>query len=247
MRQEVQGGTSDPKCPKCGSHDIDLAESKTLTASLLECIRAKNWHEANVLFNEEMQKRIYERLAEVKTRVMMEDEKRCELCGSTKNVTMVDGTPLCAKCDPESDLDEATADEYTPVKSQSTKEGPVQAEAEGIPNFSKQAKGTGNEPGKKTVTGWAKNEPGYQDEADEFTNSMEKGDGTTAGGSEPTNVTEVSAPGQEAWIKGEQGPLRKGIRSGEGQRSVVCHGLAQFKEVRYPMSTRGILSSHSGE
>lgn len=79
-----------------------------LTVRLLEAIRKKNWHEANTLFERAMQARVIARVNDIKTRVMMEDANRCELCGSTKNVTMVDGTPLCAKCDPESDLDECS-------------------------------------------------------------------------------------------------------------------------------------------
>ena len=90
-------------------------ESYMLTASLLECIRAKNWHEANVLFEEIVVRKANARLDDIKTRVFMEDEKRCELCGSTKNVKMVNDTPLCAKCDPESDLDEA---EWPPLGGQ---------------------------------------------------------------------------------------------------------------------------------
>ena len=79
-----------------------------ITHKLLEAIRSKNWHEANVLFERSMQQRMMARVDDIKKRVMMEDEKRCELCGGTKNVKMVDDTPRCATCDPESDLDEAT-------------------------------------------------------------------------------------------------------------------------------------------
>lgn len=95
-------------------HNYPLQEFKEdymvapLAVQLLEAIRKKNWHEANTLFEEAMQARVIARVNDIKTRVMMEDTKKCELCGSTTNVTLVDGTPLCAKCDPESDLDEAS-------------------------------------------------------------------------------------------------------------------------------------------
>lgn len=83
----------------------EVKESKdthmTLTVKLLEAIRAKDWHTANVLFEQSMQERMVTRIDDIKTRVMMEDEKRCEMCGSKKNVRMVDDTPICKECDVE--------------------------------------------------------------------------------------------------------------------------------------------------
>ncbi len=86
--------------------DTGVQEESRMTFKLLEAIRAKDYHTANELFEFAMRDKMVAKVNDIKTRVYMEDASRCELCGSTQNVTMVDGTPLCAACDPESDLDE---------------------------------------------------------------------------------------------------------------------------------------------
>jgi hypothetical protein len=92
--------TIDDRLDRAKQDKLKESRMATLTVKLLEAIRAKDWHTANQLFERSMSARMASRVNDIKTRVFSEDTTKCELCGSTKNVRVLeDGTAICKACD----------------------------------------------------------------------------------------------------------------------------------------------------
>jgi hypothetical protein len=155
---------------------------KPLTVKLLEAIRAKDWHTANELFTRTMQERMIARVDDIKTRVMMEDTTKCELCGGTKNLKVLDdGTAICKDCDVE--------EEYQPKTGQACSCKPGQ-ERDNCPS----CEGTGQR------IDFAKIRAKNVKEDDEL-NSLEKGDGTDNGGPMNEKEGDTRRTKMAAWAK----------------------------------------------
>jgi hypothetical protein len=127
--------------------EIKESRMAQLTVKLLEAIRAKDWHTANELFEHAMSTRVGAKLSDIKTRVCMEDTKKCELCGGTKDVkTLDDGTTICKDCD----IEECAEDLKNGIDKDMTK-APFMKEGE-LQNDVEQGDQTGGNVGPQDVT-----------------------------------------------------------------------------------------------
>jgi len=78
-----------------------LTNMHNKTPKLVHAIRSKQFGQAQQIFSRIMTEKVEDSLAGERKTLATEAADKCVHCGSRKDLEVIDGSAICAECDPE--------------------------------------------------------------------------------------------------------------------------------------------------